>query len=109
MERAIVGFERDEAGDWVALLHCGHRQHVRHQPPWRERAWVLTEQGRAERLGSSLECRACDEEGAGAEDAPEGGDPACWANRVCPDCGAIDGHTPTCSQSGSPSCPGPTR
>ena len=53
VERAIVGFDPDETGDWVALLACGHRQHVRHQPPWRERPWVLTEEGRAERLGAS--------------------------------------------------------
>lgn len=31
--RRIVGFDRDEEGDWVALLECGHRQHVRHRPP----------------------------------------------------------------------------
>ena len=97
VERALVGFDQDEAGEWVALLACGHRQHVRHRPPWRERPWVLTEEGRTARLGSSLECRICDEEGG--EPAPEGGDPACWANQVCPDCGAIDGHTPSCSNS----------
>ena len=62
MERAVTGFEQDEAGDWVALLECGHRQHVRHRPPWRERAWVLTAEGRRERIGSPLECRPCDEE-----------------------------------------------
>ena len=61
VQRAIVAFDRDEAGDWVALLECGHRQHVRHQPPWQERAWVLTDEGREEHLGSPLECRACDE------------------------------------------------
>jgi hypothetical protein len=94
VERAIVGFDQDETGDWVALLACGHRQHVRHQPPWHERPWVLTEEGRAERLGAPLECRACDEEAA--EDESEGGDPACWANQVCPDCGSLGRHTPTC-------------
>jgi hypothetical protein len=93
-QRAIVGFDRDAAEDWVALLACGHRQHVRHQPPWRERSWVLTEEGRAERLGTPLECRTCDE--VTPEEQPEGGDPACWANQVCPDCGALDGHVATC-------------
>ena len=91
---AIVGFDQDGAGDWVALMACGHRQHVRHQPPWRERPWVLTGEGRAEHLGASLECPDCNE--VAAEDELEGGDPAWWANRVCPDCGALDGHTPTC-------------
>jgi hypothetical protein len=89
-----VGFDQDEAGDWVALLACGHRQHVRHRPPWHERPWVLTEEGRADRLGSPLECPACGEEAA--EEELGGGDPACWANRVCPECGALDGHAATC-------------
>jgi Protein of unknown function (DUF3565) len=94
VQRAIVGFDRDEAGDWVALLACGHRQHVRHQPPWRERPWVLSEQGRVERLGTPLECRACGVEAAGED--REGGDAACWANQVCRACGALGGHATTC-------------
>jgi uncharacterized protein DUF3565 len=100
MERAIVGFETDEVGDWVALLACGHRQHVRHRPPWQERPWVLTPQGREGRLGTPLDCPLCN---GGAEDAREqwaGGDPACWADRVCPACGAVVGgcepHRPGC-------------
>jgi predicted ArsR family transcriptional regulator len=30
--------------------------------------------------------------------APEGGEPACWAHLVCPDCGAVEGegHRPGC-------------
>jgi Protein of unknown function (DUF3565) len=88
MERAIVSFELDEAGDWVALLECGHRQHVRHRPPWQERPWVLTPKGRAERVGAGLQCRLCDE-AIGAE----GGDPACLVHLVCPQCGAVvKGH-----------------
>jgi hypothetical protein len=86
VQRAVVAFDQDELGDWVAMLECGHRQHVRHQPPWQERAWVLKAEGRERRLGSPLECRACDE--ADAEDPP-GGDSACWAHLVCPECGAI--------------------
>lgn len=86
MQRGIVGFEMDETGDWVALLACGHCQHVRHTPPWQERPWVLVERGREARIGTPLECRLCDQE------AEEGGDPACWAHTVCPTCGSIDGH-----------------
>jgi len=42
-------------------LACGHTQHVRHDPPWQNRPWVLTEQGRKEKLGVMLECKKCDE------------------------------------------------
>ena len=28
----------------------------------------------------------------------EGGDPACWAERTCAECGAIDGHRPSCGR-----------
>ena len=69
MERAIVGFEQDELGDWRAILACGHRQHVRHNPPFVDRAWVLTEEGRSRFLGVVLACKACDE-GEPANDDP---------------------------------------
>jgi hypothetical protein len=58
-DRIIVGFEQDEAGDWIAVLECGHKRHVRHRPPWEDRAWVRTEEGRRDRLGLALACRAC--------------------------------------------------
>ena len=61
MERRIVGFEQDEAGDWIALLECGHSQHVRHDPPWQVREWVTTASGRNTRLGTLLACRPCSE------------------------------------------------
>jgi uncharacterized protein (TIGR00725 family) len=57
--RPIRGFHQDEEGHWVADLECGHSQHVRHDPPWQVRPWVLTAEGRAGRLGSSLSCRLC--------------------------------------------------
>ena len=60
MERAIVGFHKDEKGDWVAELECGHQQHVRHNPPWQIRKWVITESGRKSRLGNVLNCPNCD-------------------------------------------------
>jgi len=60
MQRAMRAFRQDAEGHWVAELSCGHRQHVRHQPPFTLRPWVLTEQGRAERVGLCLECAACD-------------------------------------------------
>lgn len=60
MERTIVGFACDEQGHWVAKLECGHTQHVRHDPPWQERPWVLDEASRAARIGTSLSCVLCD-------------------------------------------------
>jgi RNA polymerase sigma factor (sigma-70 family) len=74
MERVIVGFDQDEVGDWRAILACGHRQHVRHNPPLVNRSWVLTEEGRSRFLGVALDCKACDE-GEPVSDAmvsPEG-------------------------------------
>ena len=66
MQRPITGFHRDEHGDWVAQLDCGHDQHVRHRPPWINRPWVETAEGRASTLGRLLECVKCDA-GAPAE------------------------------------------
>ena len=59
---AIVGFHQDEEGHWVADLECGHTRHVRHDPPWLERPWVLTEEGRAPMLGTRLPCVECREQ-----------------------------------------------
>lgn len=61
MERSITGFHQDEHRDWVAELECGHNQHVRHNPPWINRPWVITPEGRAGVLGRTLNCRKCDE------------------------------------------------
>jgi Protein of unknown function (DUF3565) len=63
-EQAIVGFHRDEQGDWVAELECGHGQHVRHRPPWELRPWVMSEVGRQAHLRKMLRCLRCDEEDA---------------------------------------------
>lgn len=60
MERAITGYHRDNAGDWVAELACGHDQHVRHRPPFQVREWTITAEGRTERLGMPLGCPLCD-------------------------------------------------
>jgi hypothetical protein len=53
--RRITGFRQDEHGDFIAVLECGHTQHVRHRPPWQIREWVTTEAGRNQKLGVSLE------------------------------------------------------
>ncbi|WP_111894969.1 DUF3565 domain-containing protein [Acinetobacter sp. MB5] len=61
MQQAIIGFHLDEEQHWVADLACGHTQHVRHTPPWQNRPWVMTKQGRQEKLGMYLNCLKCDE------------------------------------------------
>jgi hypothetical protein len=60
MERSITGYHLDDEKHWVAELECGHFQHVRHNPPWSDRPWVLTEEGRARMIGTSLNCVKCE-------------------------------------------------
>jgi len=59
VQRPITGYMQDEEQHWVALLSCGHRQHVRHNPPLVSRPWVLTAEGRAQHLGALLDCVNC--------------------------------------------------
>jgi hypothetical protein len=59
MMRRITGFHQDPDGYWVAELECGHGQHVRHNPPWERRPWVLTEESRRAKLGETLNCVMC--------------------------------------------------
>ncbi len=61
MDQPIVGFHQDDASHWVAELACGHHQHVRHDPPWTSRPWVVTPEGRAAALGRVLACRKCEQ------------------------------------------------
>lgn len=61
MKRRITGFHQDETMDWVADLDCGHKQHIRHNPPWMNRPWVVTSEGRKKFIGSPLNCKSCDE------------------------------------------------
>jgi hypothetical protein len=58
-QRAIVAFRQDADGHWVADLECGHSQHMRHDPPWQNRPWVLTAEGRARFISVGVACRAC--------------------------------------------------
>lgn len=60
VQRTIAAWTEDEHGDWVAHLSCLHRQHVRHVPPFRDRPWVRSAEGRAEHLGTDLDCPLCD-------------------------------------------------
>jgi hypothetical protein len=60
MDRAIVGFHQDAEQHWVAELDCGHDQHVRHDPPWINRPWATTNEGRTAAIGRMLRCPKCD-------------------------------------------------
>lgn len=60
MERPITGFDLDSEGDPIALLSCGHAQHVRHNPPFINRPWVISEEGRSGMIGKMLNCVRCD-------------------------------------------------
>ena len=57
MKQKIVGFDKDEDGDWSAELECGHYQHVRHRTRMIIREWVWWEEGGQEKLGVKLECK----------------------------------------------------
>lgn len=69
MESPITGYHQDELGDWVAQLACGHNQHVRHNPPWTGRPWVINPQGRQLMIGHKLDCKKC-EAGAPPDSRP---------------------------------------
>ncbi|WP_084307790.1 DUF3565 domain-containing protein [Phytopseudomonas flavescens] len=56
---ALVAFEQDHDGHWVAVLSCGHTQHLRHQPPWQNRAWVLDAAQRQACIGTHFMCGWC--------------------------------------------------
>jgi hypothetical protein len=60
MLQPMVGFHQDDEGHWVAELACGHTQHVRHDPPWQNRPWVLQADTRAVHVGACLRCRRCE-------------------------------------------------
>ena len=64
MQQRIVGFHQDEQQHWVADLACGHAQHVRHDPPWQLRPWVVNEGERNARIGKMLNCVLCDQAGS---------------------------------------------
>ena len=61
MKQPIVRYHTDDEGHWVAQLTCGHNQHVRHDPPWMIREWVVTESGRQKMVGYLLDCVKCEE------------------------------------------------
>ncbi|MBP2260512.1 hypothetical protein J3B00_001317 [Pseudomonas sp. BP8] len=55
----VTGFHQDEHGHWVVELSCAHTQHLRHQPPWQARPWVLDAHQREQRIGQIFACGWC--------------------------------------------------
>jgi len=60
MKRKVVGVRRDEGGDWILVLECGHVQHSRHQSLSDARKWILSDMTRRHREGLLINCSACD-------------------------------------------------
>jgi len=60
MNQPIAGYHKDKENDWVAELRCGHFQHVRDKPPFINRPWVTTAEGRRSMIGHELNCKKCD-------------------------------------------------
>jgi tellurite methyltransferase len=59
MQRDALDFITDPEGEWMALLACGHTQHVRHRPPLVERPWTQTQAGRRQMVGTQFNCVKC--------------------------------------------------
>jgi Protein of unknown function (DUF3565) len=59
VKQSIAGFHQDLENHWVAELACGHYQHVRHDPPWQNRPWTKTLEGRKAALTQLLDCKKC--------------------------------------------------
>jgi tellurite methyltransferase len=59
MRRTIERLDQDADGEWVASLDCGHRRHVRHDPPRVQHDWLLDAGGRRDAIGRGIECGSC--------------------------------------------------
>ena len=59
MHYAITGYFQDVEGHWVAKLGCGHDQQLPHNPPVANNPWVLTQTGRADKIGVLVVCTDC--------------------------------------------------
>jgi Protein of unknown function (DUF3565) len=62
MKQRIVSYQQDEERHWIAILECNHTQHLRHNPPWTNRPWVTTDEGRERHIGAVLNCKKCETE-----------------------------------------------
>ena len=51
----IIDFHLNEDNHWLADLSCGQTQHVKHNPTWQQREWVLSDKGRNDFIGFEIE------------------------------------------------------
>jgi hypothetical protein len=72
-DRKIIGFQQDQQNVWVAQLECGHTLHMRHNPPWVTRPWVITSEGRQSHFGMTVVCNKCEPERASGAEAQHDG------------------------------------
>jgi len=71
MDKKITSFYRDQEGEWVAKLECGHSQYVRHDPPKSVRPWMNDDDQRKQLIGTSINCIACESENEAQEISEE--------------------------------------
>ncbi|MEL6821541.1 MAG: DUF3565 domain-containing protein [Calditrichota bacterium] len=63
MQCKILRFHKDEKGDWIVDLDCGHSRHMRHDPPWSNMDWIHSSEARWDRMQKPIECTECDGKG----------------------------------------------
>ena len=66
----VLDLRQDQEQHWVAVLACGHTQHLRHQPPWQNRHWLLDPQQRNAIIGQPFVCGWCTATAAEADSQP---------------------------------------
>jgi len=59
MKRKILSFETDQDKEWRVVLDCGHRRHLRHDPPRETRPRLDDPEARQAVVGRRIECGRC--------------------------------------------------
>ena len=59
MNRKILSFEIDQDHEWRVILDCGHRRHLRHDPPRETRPQLDNPEARQAVIGRRIECGRC--------------------------------------------------
>ena len=59
MQRTILQFEQDEEEQWRVVLDCGHKRHLRHDPPRENRPELSDPRTRESAVGKTIDCGRC--------------------------------------------------